>query len=120
MKNIVAIIFFFIAAIVGKAQENNSITVLNKETFKSKIIESKVQLVDVRTSREYKAGTIEYASNIDYFDDENFYSKFGKLDKEKPVYIFCRSGNRSQKAAKKLVKLGFKEIYDLKGGYLNW
>lgn len=43
-----------------------------------------------------------------------------KLDKEKPVYIYCRSGGRSGKAAKQLADEGFTEIYDLDGGILEW
>jgi rhodanese-related sulfurtransferase len=45
---------------------------------------------------------------------------FKKLDASKPVYLYCRSGNRSGKAAKILVTLGFNEIYDLRGGYTSW
>jgi rhodanese-related sulfurtransferase len=42
------------------------------------------------------------------------------LDKEIPIYLYCRSGGRSNKAARQLISLGFKEIYDLQGGYLGW
>ena len=47
-------------------------------------------------------------------------SYFEKLDMSKPVYIYCRSGARSRKAAHKLADMGFKEIYDLQGGYSKW
>ena len=43
-----------------------------------------------------------------------------KLDKSKELYIYCRSGNRSGKAAKKLGKMGFAKVYDLEGGIINW
>jgi rhodanese-related sulfurtransferase len=45
---------------------------------------------------------------------------FKKLNPSKPVYLYCRSGNRSGKAANLLAKMGFTEIYDLKGGYMSW
>lgn len=45
---------------------------------------------------------------------------FKKLDPSKAVYLYCRSGNRSGKAAKLLVSLGFNEVYDLRGGYASW
>lgn len=102
------------------AQKNENITILDKGTFNEAIQGDSIQLVDVRTPQEYEAGFIRNAINIDYFDQENFASKFEKLDKEKPIYIYCRSGNRSQKAAAKLDSLGFKKIFDLKGGYMNW
>ena len=43
-----------------------------------------------------------------------------QLDKEKPIAVYCKSGGRSGGASKLLLELGFKEIYDLEGGILNW
>jgi rhodanese-related sulfurtransferase len=40
---------------------------------------------------------------------------FDKLDKTQPVYIYCRSGNRSAKSAIRLQEMGFEKIYDLEG-----
>ena len=80
----------------------------------------KVQLVDVRTAREYRSGHIKNALNIDFFDAANFSKSFEKLDKKKPIYLYCRSGSRSKNAARKLLAMGFSEIYDLKGGYQRW
>jgi rhodanese-related sulfurtransferase len=42
------------------------------------------------------------------------------LDKKNPIYLYCRSGNRSKKSADILIKLGFSEVYDLKGGFVEW
>jgi phage shock protein E len=44
----------------------------------------------------------------------------GKYDKSKPVFLYCRSGNRTSSAAAKVAKLGFGEIYDLQGGIMSW
>ncbi|TXK73386.1 rhodanese-like domain-containing protein [Mesonia sp. HuA40] len=99
---------------------DGSIYILSKTEFAKAIEKKGVQLVDVRTPSEYQEGTIKNAQLIDYKQPKTFDSKFAALDKDKPVYLFCRSGARSQAAAKKLVKMGFKEIYDLEGGYLNW
>ncbi|WP_243652284.1 rhodanese-like domain-containing protein [Mariniflexile fucanivorans] len=87
--------------------------------FKNQITDPSVQLIDVRTANEFKSGHIKSATNIDYYSS-NFSNQMSKLNKEKPVYIYCRSGNRSIKAANLLAKLGFTEIYDLEGGFLNW
>lgn len=78
-----------------------------------------IQLIDVRTPKEFKAEHIKNAKNINFFD-EDFSKKINKLNKEKPVYIYCRSGKRSGKSAEQFKKLGFTHIYDLKGGILNW
>jgi rhodanese-related sulfurtransferase len=79
----------------------------------------KVQLVDVRTAEEYKSGTIKYAQNIDYLSDD-FIENTDKLNKKEPVYIFCKSGNRSALAKEKMIKNGFEQVYELKEGYLAW
>jgi rhodanese-related sulfurtransferase len=49
-----------------------------------------------------------------------FESEIQKLDKTQPVYVYCRSGARSQKAAEKMVEMGFTQVIDLEGGYLSW
>lgn len=99
----------------GQKKENQ----LKYEVFKKNITDKNIQLVDVRTATEFKQGAIKKAKNIDVLSS-SFLSKVNKLDKNKPVYLYCRSGNRSQKALKILKKNGFKEIYDLEGGYINW
>ncbi|NND50982.1 MAG: rhodanese-like domain-containing protein [Flavobacteriaceae bacterium] len=95
------------------------IEVLEVEAFKSAISESNIQLIDVRTPGEYAHGHIENALNIDYLND-GFATAVLKMNKNTPVYIYCRSGGRSEQAALLMKKLGFKTIYDLKGGFLAW
>jgi rhodanese-related sulfurtransferase len=94
--------------------------VLDKEVYAKAIKTGKVQLVDVRTAREFKAGHIKGAKNIDLFQFGSFNAAFEKFDKNKPLYLYCQTGNRSQKAAKKLSTMGFEHIYDLQGGFSNW
>ncbi len=117
MKQII-IFMSFISMLFGTAQ-NAALKVLPVDEYKTQIEKGKVQLVDVRTPNEYNSGHIKNAKNIDFFAT-SFESQFEKLNKEKPLYIYCRSGARSRKAASKLSAMGFTEIYDLKGGYLNW
>jgi len=78
-----------------------------------------IQLIDVRTPREFKGGHLKGAKMINYYD-KDFFDQMSTLDKDKELYIYCRSGNRSGKAAKKLKAMGFTKIYDLQGGILNW
>ncbi len=103
-----------------KPQDSGRIEVLNPSTFKEAITNKQVQLIDVRTPKEFKNGHIDGAINIDFFQKDLFEESFKKLNKDLPVYIYCRSGGRSQVSARKLVKMGFTKIYDLKGGYLIW
>jgi len=78
-----------------------------------------IQLIDIRTPGEYAEGYIEGAININFFD-RDFNAQMAKLNKDKELYIYCRSGNRTGKAAKRLKDKGFTKIYDLQGGILNW
>jgi rhodanese-related sulfurtransferase len=109
------------SAIFGmNAQQLDQIKILEPSDYKNAISTTNVQLIDVRTHREYNAGHINNARNVDVFNKNAFVTHSKNLDRDQPVYLYCRSGSRSQTAAKLLVDLGFKEIYDLKGGYLNW
>ncbi len=119
MKQIIIIMSIFTTLFGCKGQENTNAKILSPEEFKSQIQNKTVQLIDVRTAKEFNEGNIKGAKNIDFFSPE-FDKEFSKLDKDKPIYLYCRSGARSQKSANKLVKMGFQEIYDLKGGFLNW
>lgn len=111
---------FFNTLFSTKNESSDEIVILNREAFADAIMLGETQLVDVRTSNEYHAGHIRDAINIDYFRATDFKKSFEKLDKDKPVYLYCRSGARSRKAARRLVDMGFSKIYDLKGGYLRW
>jgi len=87
--------------------------------FKSKIDHKTVQLIDVRTPEEYGKGHITDAKNVNFYDSD-FLSQLEKLDKAKPVYLYCKSGGRSGKASTQLHEAGFNLVYDLKGGFLGW
>jgi len=104
----------------SKAQYASCVEVLNVAEFKEAVNKKNIQLVDVRTAREFKGGHIARAVNIDYFQGAAFKEAFEKMDRKKPVYLYCRSGNRSNKAAYQLAAMGFEKVYDLKGGILRW
>jgi rhodanese-related sulfurtransferase len=77
------------------------------------------QLVDVRTEEEFGVSHLKDAQNICVTMD-NFKERAKGLDKNKPVYVYCKSGGRSAKAAKILTDMGFTKVYDLQGGITNW
>lgn len=78
-----------------------------------------LQILDVRTPKETSFGVIPGATIIDYYDLA-FADKVGRLDKEKPLVIYCAAGGRSAQATEKLTGMGFKEIYDLSSGFRGW
>ena len=113
MKKLFLIILFFACA-----DQKSEIQLLEKHEFQI-LMNQDVQLIDVRTSEEYSKGFIEDAQNIDY-NSTDFADKISKLDKNKPVLLYCAMGGRSSKASKVFKSQGFKKIYDLKGGFLSW
>ena len=113
---LIALIWFSYQKVSAYQLNDNRMSVVQ---FKEAIQEKGIQLVDVRTVSEYKGGHIKTAKNIDVLANQ-FKEKISTLDKSKPTYIYCRSGQRSQKALKIMMNNGFKNIYDLKGGYLAW
>ena len=76
-------------------------------------------VLDVRTAREFEDGYIEGAINLDFYDDD-FQANLDKLEKNKTYLVYCRSANRSGESAKIMEELGFKKIYDMTGGIIEW
>ena len=79
---------------------------------------NKFQLIDVRTNDEFNINRLTNAINIDSYDSV-FLRGFEKFNKEDNILLYCRSGRRSLLGAKILVKNGYKNIYDLKGGVIS-
>ena len=87
--------------------------------FKKLVDGGEGQILDVRTPGEIAEGYIKGATQIDIFD-ANFKSKIVELDKEKPVYVYCKAGGRSSKAMGLMKSIGFKTVYNLNGGIGAW
>jgi rhodanese-related sulfurtransferase len=95
-------------------------TLLPPAEFKKKV-ESSSQpiIVDVRTPEEYSEGHLPDAVNMDW-DGDHFDQQIQSLDKHASVFVYCYGGGRSSGAAKEMRKQGFKNVYDLKGGFSAW
>lgn len=76
-------------------------------------------IIDVRTPQEFASEYIESAVNIDYYSEE-FQNELNELDKEKTYLIYCLSGNRSGRALAIMKELGFREVYNMLGGIIQW
>lgn len=120
-KSQLVFIVVSVLLLVGCQQKtDSSIQVITPEELLSEMeTEESVQLIDVRTSEEFFEGHIGSAQNICITEDD-FEEKVKLLDKSKPVYVYCRTGGRSARAAKKLQEMGFSKIYDMQGGIQLW
>ncbi|WP_340066778.1 rhodanese-like domain-containing protein [Ascidiimonas aurantiaca] len=96
------------------------VQVLPTEAYQKAIKDNQILLVDVRTPGEYRQGHIAKAINLNIFNRGAFKSHFEKIARNTPVYLYCRSGQRSQQAARLLAKMGFTQLFDLRGGYIAW
>lgn len=81
--------------------------------------DNNILLIDVRTKEELDEIKIEGVINIDFYSDE-FKNYLLKLDKYKTYYLICRSGRRSGIATSFMRDNGFKDVYNIKGGMMEW
>ncbi|WP_420146835.1 rhodanese-like domain-containing protein [Spirosoma sp.] len=110
-------IFLTLSAYAQTSQGTLGDTHKSPEAILQEVKTGKAYLVDVRTPEEYGEGHLAHSKNID-FRAADFKSQISKLDRSKPVYLYCRSGNRSGKAADTLQTLNFKAAYNI-GGFVD-
>ncbi len=107
----------FIAFFLCSFAQLQSVSV---DEFEKQLIEANgEQLIDVRTPQEFKKYRIQGAININ-FRSADFSKEIAKLDKDRPVLIYCLAGPRSKSALPVFQKVGFKTVYELNGGINAW
>lgn len=120
LLNLLLTSFLIITLLISCTDTQEGVLVLSSKEFEAALQATpNAQLVDVRTPDEFAAGTIGTAINIDYYGD-NFKAEMEKLDKNRPVFVFCAAGGRSESAGIAAEEIGFKKIYDLEAGYTAW
>lgn len=120
MKHLIWLLWFF-ASVQCRQNSSSSTSMLLTSGEFEKMLHNKsdIQLLDVRTPQEYASGFIAGARNIDIYD-AGFEAQIAKLDKSRPVMVYCAKGGRSASAAEQLKRAGFPEVYDLVGGMEAW
>lgn len=117
--NTIKIILLSITLMLSSCNHSN-ITNIDAKEFKNIIENKEIQLLDVRTIKEFKESHIKGATLIDIKKSSFMEMVDKKIDKKKPIAIYCRSGKRAMIAAKILIKKGYKVEYNLKGGIIEW
>lgn len=112
--------FSFIGCKQGTTQsEGYTYSDINVETFKTKMADPNVVILDVRTPGEVASGKIDGAVEMDFYA-EGFKQKVTALDKGKTYLVYCKSGGRSGKTCSAMQDAGFKSLYNLDGGWTAW
>ena len=104
------LLVFFQSSIIQDISKDDVLVLLEDKS---------IDIIDLRTDKEFSKGSIKYSYNID-FQKREFIDNLNSLDKEKSYIIYCQSGNRSEKASWIMKSLGFKVIYHYKKGYQYW
>ncbi len=86
-------------------------------TAKELDLKKGIVMLDVRTNREFGQGHIPGAIHVPLTE---IGTRVKKLKKDKEVVVYCQSGSRSIWAIKRLIGMGYKKLYNLKGGYHAW
>lgn len=107
--------FFFFTA----CGQNSDFKQVNSIDFEKLIKDSTGTLLDVRTLGEFKNGHIKDAGQLNYYALD-FRQKLLLLPKNQPIYLYCNTGYRSQRAAEILVENGYKNVYNLEHGIMEW
>ena len=119
MKNL----FFSLMAALGLCSgctAQDGVEVLTPQEFIAAAeADSAAVILDVRQPDEFAAGHLAKAVNLNWLNPTEFSEGMAKLDKDHTYYIYCRSGRRSNAAASKMKREGFR-VFDMKGGYLQW
>ena len=123
MKKLITFLLFLPYLLFAEVKD------LDIATFE-KMLNSGTPVVDIRTEPEWKeTGIIKGSNTIEFFHTDGSYNidqfvtelKTLGIDKEKPFILVCRSSRRTGIVGNFLSeKLGFKKVYHLKGGIVNW
>ena len=102
------------------SNERNTETHLEPKEWNKLIKNKDTHIIDTRKPFEYKVGTFKRSVNPNVTNFRDFPKYLNKLKKNKPVAMFCTGGIRCEKTSVYLKKKGFKNIYQLNGGILNY
>lgn len=111
-------LLFVIISLHGFAQ-NDAVIPLSAETFFIQISKDESLLIDVRTKSEFENGHLDKAGQINYYSFD-FKQRLLLLSQDAPIYLYCNTGYRSQKAAEFLKEEGYTKVYNLSLGIMDW
>jgi UPF0176 protein len=100
--------------------KNKKVNYIDPKKWNKLINDKETMVLDLRKPFEYKVGSFKRSVNPNVDNFRQFPKYLNKLKKNKPIAMFCTGGIRCEKASVYLEKNGFQNIYQLKGGILNY
>ena len=97
MNKVLVILLF--PLLVFTQEKDSFYEPVSYDIYKNKISSKDALVFDIRTTEEFNLGHIKGSININFYDEKLFVKFFKKINKTKPIYIYCRSGNRSKKSS---------------------
>ncbi len=120
MKKVYSILVILSVWFITSCSGQNTDNSLKPNQFSAKMKATKnLTLLDVRTPGEYTEGHLKGAVNIDW-ESGSFESAVAGFDKTKNYFVYCRSGHRSGLAVTWMREHGFKNVFELNGGFTSW
>ncbi len=119
MKLFVYTFIILCCSIISCAQQHKQLS-SSVADFEKNLLDSSVQLLDVRTIAEYNRGHIQHALQANWNNLHEFATRTSHLQKEKALYVYCQAGSRSAAAATWLSQQGFSKVVNLNGGLIAW
>ena len=113
-------LLLFVALLFSACSSQAGNPLLDAKSFSEKLKATpNAVLLDVRTPEEFSKEYIEGALLADW-NGNDFQRRIDAIDKNAPVFVYCRSGARSSNAAAAMRNQGYTEVYDLEGGIMKW
>ncbi|WKW45707.1 rhodanese-like domain-containing protein [Myroides sp. JBRI-B21084] len=112
MKQFILILSIILSGFAATAQQ------IDKKQLVQKLEKTPI-LIDIRSTEEYKEGTIPGAMNLN-FHEEEFKNFIMNISKDKEIIVFCQTGFTSNEAIERLKAEGFANVTQLEGGYEKW
>lgn len=101
------------------SDEQPNIRAVSPSEAAARLEEPESIVLDVRTPPEYLQARLPGAVNIDFYGP-SLRAELEALDRDAPVLLYCRSGQRSGNLHPLLAELGFRDVVDVRGGIIAW
>lgn len=113
----IIVVLLFVFFVARKILPARGVAQITTSELREQLNDKNIQFIDVRTVGEYSSGHIQGFVNIPL---KQIREQADSLSKDKKVVVICQRGMRSIEACRKLKKLGFEGVTNVRGGMVSW